>query len=40
MLEKKARQRGMGVWGKIPMPPNAAPSDADIKTMVDYMLSL
>jgi cytochrome c len=28
------------VWGPVPMPPNAAVPDADIKTMVAYILAL
>jgi cytochrome c551/c552 len=28
------------VWGQIPMPPNTAVSDADIKADVAYILSL
>ncbi|HGG61263.1 MAG TPA: cytochrome C biogenesis protein CcsA, partial [Gammaproteobacteria bacterium] len=31
---------GKGVWGEIPMPPNAAVSDDDIKTIVKWVLSL
>jgi cytochrome c len=27
-------------WGEVPMPPNAAVPDADIKTMVGYILGL
>ena len=30
----KVKAGGSGVWGAIPMPPNAAISDADIKTVV------
>jgi len=40
MLEKKARNGGGGVWGKMPMPKTKdSVSDADIKTMVEWMLS-
>jgi len=39
-LVEKVKKGGTGVWGSIPMPPNAAVSDADIKTMVQYVLSL
>jgi len=39
-LAEKVKKGGTGVWGSIPMPPNAAVSDADIKTMVHYVLSL
>jgi cytochrome c len=40
MLTKRVKAGSKGVWGPVPMPPNAAVSDADIKTMVDYVLSL
>lgn len=40
LLEKKVRGGGGGVWGKMSMPRTAASvSDADIKTMVEWMLS-
>ena len=39
-LAEKVKKGGSGVWGPIPMPPNAAVSDADIKTMVTYILAL
>lgn len=39
-LAEKVKKGGSGVWGPVPMPPNAAVSDADIKTMVAYVLSL
>jgi cytochrome c len=39
-LVEKVRKGGSGVWGQIPMPPNPAPSDADLKTMVSYILAL
>jgi cytochrome c len=35
----KVKSGGGGVWGSIPMPPNNVP-DADIKTMVEWILSL
>ncbi len=38
-LEHKVKNGGSGVWGAIPMPPNNVP-DADIKTMVEWVLSL
>jgi cytochrome c len=38
-LEHKVKAGGSGVWGAIPMPPNNVP-DADIKTMVEWVLSL
>jgi len=38
-LAGKVKGGGSGVWGAIPMPPNNVP-DADIKTLVDWILSL
>lgn len=38
-LVKKVKAGGVGVWGQIPMPPNAAVSDEDIKTIVEWVLS-
>lgn len=40
MLADKVKKGGVGVWGQIPMPPNAQVPDADIKTMVTYVLAL
>jgi len=39
-LEEKVKKGGSGVWGPVPMPPNSAVSDADIKADVAYVLSL
>lgn len=39
-LIKKVKAGGKGVWGDVPMPPNAHVKDADIKTMVQWMLSI
>ena len=39
-LVEKVKKGGKGVWGEVPMPPNAAVKDEDIKTMVHYVLSL
>jgi cytochrome c len=39
-LAEKVKKGGAGVWGPVPMPPNPTISDADIKTMVQYILSL
>ena len=39
-LVEKVKKGGSGVWGPVPMPPNAAVSDADIKTLVAYILAL
>ena len=40
-LTKKVKEGGSGTWGAIPMPPNGPKvNDADIKTMVEYILAL
>jgi len=39
-LEQKVKKGGVGVWGQIPMPPNAAVPDGDIKKLVDWILKL
>ncbi len=39
-LEQKVKKGSQGVWGPIPMPPNAAVPDADIKKLVDWILKL
>lgn len=39
-LAQKVKEGGKGVWGDIPMAPNAHVKDADIKTLVDWILSL
>ncbi len=39
-LAAKVKAGGKGVWGEIPMPPNSAVSEADIKTIVKWVLSL
>ena len=38
-LEGKVKKGGSGVWGTVPMPPNAAVSDADIKKLVAWILA-
>lgn len=40
MLMKKVKEGGSGVWGPVPMPPNVTTSDADIKNLVDWILTL
>lgn len=39
-LAEKVRKGGAGVWGPIPMPPNAADkiSDADLKAAIELIL--
>jgi cytochrome c len=39
-LAQKVKAGGKGTWGDIPMPPNAHVKDADIKTMVEWILSI
>ena len=39
MLVAKVKAGGVGVWGQIPMPPNAHVSDADITTIVTWVLT-
>jgi cytochrome c len=39
-LFKKVKEGGKGVWGDVPMPPNAHVKDDDIKTLVKWVLSL
>ncbi len=39
-LTDKVKNGGSGAWGDMPMPPNAAVSDADIETLVNWILSL
>ena len=39
-LINRVKAGGKGAWGDIPMPPNAHVKDADIKTMVQWILSI
>jgi cytochrome c len=39
-LTKKVKEGGSGVWGPVPMPPNATVSDADIKELVTWIMTL
>jgi cytochrome c len=39
-LVEKVKKGGVGVWGQVPMPPNGAVPDADIKALVKWILSL
>jgi len=39
-LADKVKKGGQGVWGQVPMPPNAAVPDADVKTLVKWALSV
>jgi cytochrome c len=38
-LSAKVKAGGKGVWGEIPMPPNAAVKDADIEALVKWILA-
>jgi cytochrome c len=38
-LVEKVKKGGTGVWGQVPMPPNGAVSDADLHTLVKWILS-
>ena len=38
-LAEKVKKGGQGVWGQVPMPPNAAVPDADIKALVKWVLA-
>ncbi len=38
-LIDKVKKGGSGVWGPIPMPPNAQLKDADIATLVKWILA-
>ncbi len=39
-LIQKVKKGGAGVWGQMPMPPNATVKDEDIKTLVKWILAL
>jgi cytochrome c len=36
----KVKKGGKGVWGEVPMPPNATVKEADVKTLVQFVLTL
>ncbi len=38
-LAEKVKKGSQGVWGQVPMPPNAAVPDADVRTLVKWVLS-
>ena len=40
MLAEKVKKGSVGAWGQVPMPPNAAVKDEDVKTLVKWILSL
>jgi cytochrome c len=39
-LAEKVKKGGVGVWGQVPMPPNPNVPDADIATMVKYIMAI
>lgn len=39
-LSEKVKKGGVGVWGQVPMPPNPQVKDADVQTMVKYILAV
>ena len=39
-MVEKVKKGGQGVWGPVPMPPNASVKDDDIKTLVKWVLAL
>ena len=38
-LAAKVKAGGKGAWGEVPMPPNAAVKDEDIKSLVNWILT-
>ena len=40
VLFQSVKNGSSGTWGAIPMPPNAAVSDEDIQTLVDWILAM
>ncbi|MBI4756975.1 MAG: c-type cytochrome, partial [Betaproteobacteria bacterium] len=39
MLADKVKKGGKGTWGQVPMPPNPQVSEAEAKTLVEWVLS-
>jgi cytochrome c len=39
-LSDKIKKGGQGAWGPVPMPPNAAVPDADVKTLVEWIMKM
>lgn len=39
-LAQKVKKGGKGVWGPVPMPPNPAVPDSDLKKIIAYILAL
>lgn len=38
-LAEKVKKGSTGVWGQVPMPPNASVPDGDVKALVKWVLS-
>ncbi|MCC7059642.1 MAG: cytochrome C' [Burkholderiaceae bacterium] len=38
-LMAKVKKGGSGVWGAVPMPPNPTVPDADLKSLVDWIMA-
>lgn len=39
-LAKRIREGGVGVWGQMPMPPQAQVSEADARTLAEFILTV
>jgi len=39
-LSRKVKEGGAGNWGNVPMPPNPAITDADLRVMLEWILAL
>ena len=39
-LQEKVRKGGQGVWGSVPMPPNPAVPEGDLKQLVAWILKM
>ncbi len=39
-LMDKVKKGGSGVWGQVPMPPNPSVPDADLKAIINWVLSV
>jgi cytochrome c len=39
-LQEKVKKGGQGVWGPVPMPPNPAVPDKDVKELVEWILKM
>lgn len=38
-LSARIRSGGMGIWGQVPMPPQAAITDAELARVVDWLVA-